>query len=104
PLFRRGIRTFDRCSACQLVFQRNHGDTLMFMMITDRIPLLLAIGILYFGLRPATWTTTAAFALALAVPLIATIRERQGVALALDYIISVRARKTTDDDTSVLVG
>ena len=42
-LFRRGLKTYERCSECNLLFQRDYGDTLMFMIITDRIPMLEAV-------------------------------------------------------------
>lgn len=97
PLFRRGIAFHERCSACDLRFQRNNGDTWMFMIITDRIPMLLAIAIMYFGFITSTWTGTTIFFIAVATPMIATIRERQGLALALDYLSRVYFRDPSDD-------
>lgn len=96
PLFRRGIAFHQRCSACDLQFQRNNGDTWMFMIITDRIPMLLAIAIMYFGFVTSTWLGTTIFALAVAVPMIATIRQRQGLALALDYLSRIHFRDPSD--------
>lgn len=97
PLFRRGITFHERCSSCGLRFQRNHGDTWMFIIITDRIPMLLAIALMYFGFIMSTWTTTAVFAAAVAIPLIATIRQRQGLALALDYLSRIHFRDPSDE-------
>lgn len=57
----------------------------MFIMLTDRIPILFGIAVLYFGFRTTDWSGMAAFFLAIAVPLIGTMRARQGLALALDY-------------------
>lgn len=96
-LFRRGIAFNDRCSVCGLKFQRDHGDTWMFIIITDRIPMLLAIAVMYFGFITQTWTTTAIFAAAVAVPLVATIRRRQGLALALDYLSRIHFRDPSDE-------
>ena len=45
---------YDRCSECGLVYQRNHGDTWLFWIIGDRIPIGLGIVALYFGFRPKT--------------------------------------------------
>ena len=92
PLFRRGIKTWERCSSCDLVYQRDRGDTWLFMIITDRIPILFGIAAVYFGFRPVTPLAIAAFFLAVAIPLIATLRERQGMALALDYIVTQRLK------------
>ncbi len=90
PLFVRGIKTHDRCSTCGLVYQRDRGDTWLFMIITDRIPILFGVALVYFGFQPEGGAAVTAFFLALAVPILATIRERQGLALALDYLIGQR--------------
>lgn len=97
PLFHRGIVIRDRCSACHLQFQRNNGDTWFFMIITDRIPILFGIVALYFGFIATTWLGTVAFFLAIATPMIATITHRQGLAIALDYLLRVYLREPTDD-------
>ena len=67
PLFRRGIRAFERCDACGLLYQRNNGDTWMFTIITDRIPILFGVAAVYFGFRPDNWLATAALFAALLV-------------------------------------
>lgn len=97
PLFRRGIAFHQRCTACDLRFQRDNGDTWMFMIITDRIPMLLAIAIMYFGFITTTWLGTIVFAVAVAVPMIVTIRHRQGLALALDYLSRIHFHDPSDD-------
>jgi uncharacterized protein (DUF983 family) len=87
PLFRRRIEVHERCERCGLLYQPNAGDTLMFTMITDRIPLLVGVVLVYFlGFRSSNWLVTVGFLAAIAAPLIATIRERQGLALALVYL------------------
>ena len=96
-LFRRGLKTYERCSECHLLYQRDYGDTLMFMIITDRIPILFGIAFLYFGLHPTGWLSTAFFFGALSVPLLATLRERQGLAIALDYLLRVYLRDPSDE-------
>lgn len=97
PLFRRGIEIHERCSECHLLYQRNYGDTWMFMIITDRIPMLFGIAALYFGYRAGSWLGTVTFFFALAVPMLATLRERQGLALALDYLSRVYMRDPSDE-------
>jgi uncharacterized protein (DUF983 family) len=96
-LFRRGLKTYERCSECNLLYQRDYGDTLMFMIITDRIPILFGIAFLYFGIHPTGWLSTALFFGALSVPLLATLRERQGLAIALDYLLRVYLRDPSDE-------
>lgn len=69
----------------------------MFMMITDRIPMLFGIAALYFGLVATSWTGAAILFVAVAAPMLATIRERQGLALALDYLSRVYFRDPSDE-------
>lgn len=88
PLFVRMLRTHDRCSNCGLVFQRDHGDTWMFMIITDRIPILFGIAAVYFGFHPQGTLQVVSFFGALAIPVVATMQQRQGLAIALDYYVS----------------
>lgn len=66
-------------------------------MITDRIPMLLAIAIMYFGFVTSSWIGTSVFFVAVAAPILATIRQRQGVALALDYLSRIYFRDPSDD-------
>ena len=67
----------------------------MFMIITDRIPILFGIAALYFGFVADGWLGTAAFFAAIATPMLATIRQRQGLALAIDYLVRVYLRETS---------
>jgi uncharacterized protein (DUF983 family) len=96
-LFQRWIVTHERCSSCRLLFQRNYGDIWMFMLILDRIPILFGIAVVYFGFRATNWMAAAGFAIAMAVPLISTMRNRQGLALALDYLSRVYLPDASDE-------
>jgi uncharacterized protein (DUF983 family) len=97
PLFRRGVEFHQRCSECHLLYQRNYGDTWIFTIITDRIPILFGIAALYFGFVSVSWTGTVALFVAVATPMIATIRQRQGLALALDYLSRLYFRDPSDE-------
>ena len=86
-LFRRRLETNDDCPSCNLQFQPNHGDTLMFMVITDRIPILFGVIAVYFlGFRSSSVPITIAFLIAMTLPLLATLRQRQGLALSMVYL------------------
>lgn len=102
-LFRRGIAIHERCSECHLLYQRDRGDTLMFMFITDRIPILFGIAAVYFGFRSTNLMVATAFLVALIAPMAATIRERQGLALALDYLSRVYWPDPSDEIHRVAV-
>jgi uncharacterized protein (DUF983 family) len=86
PLFQRWITTYERCSACGLLFQRNQGDAWIFIILLDRIPIIFGVVVVYFGFQSTRWEYVVAFAVSMMVPLLATIRERQGLAIALDYL------------------
>ena len=88
-LFRRWLEIHERCSSCGLVYQPDHGDTWLFLIVTDRIPLLFGIAVVYIGFQLAHWAAPVGFFFAMAIPLIATVRQRQGMAIALDYLVRV---------------
>ena len=96
-LFRKWITFNERCSECGLLYQRNYGDTWIFIVITDRIPLLFGIAALYFGMVSISWGGTFALFFAVATPLLLTIRERQGLALSLDYLSRLYFRDPSDE-------
>ena len=96
-LFRRWITAFDRCSACGYRFQRNYGDTWFFWILTDRIPLFIAIVAIYWGFVPRGALASVAGFLAIALPLIVTMPQRQGLGIALDYLSRVHMRDPSDE-------
>ena len=69
----------------------------MYTIITDRLPILLGVVLVYFGFQARNWIVAAAFFVAMAVPLIATISHRQGLAIALDYLSRVYFPDPSDE-------
>jgi uncharacterized protein (DUF983 family) len=96
-LFQRWVETFERCSECHLLYQRNYGDIWMFTNIMDRVPILFGIAAVFFGFRATNLVTGSLFLAALAIPMIATVRHRQGLALALDYLWRVHLKDPSDE-------
>ena len=96
-LFKRWIETYDRCAVCNLQFLRNHGDIWMFVIITDRIPIGIGVVAVFFGFQSTNPGWAAAFFIALAVPMIATMRQRQGLAIACDYIWRIKMPDPGDE-------
>jgi uncharacterized protein (DUF983 family) len=98
PLFVRWTTTHRRCSACGLLFERDYGDSWGFLIVTDRIPLLLAIAaIVLFGVRVRSALAGIAFFAVTGGPILATMPRRQGVGIALAYVSRVFARDPHDD-------
>lgn len=96
-LFERWVKPHERCSHCRLLYQRNYGDTWMFTNLMDRVPLLFGIAAVYFGFRATNWMIGAAFLAAMLIPFVATMRNRQGLALALDYLVRVHFPDPSDE-------
>ncbi len=63
----------------------------------DRVPLALGIASIFFGFRVTGWFTGLVFFLAIAGPLVATMPQRMGVAIALNYLSRVYFRDPSDE-------
>ena len=88
----------DRCNVCGLQFLRKQGDAWLYWIVMDRIPIAIGlILIVFFGLRIATWQMAALFLGGMVVPLVATMPQRQGVAVALNYLSRVYFRDPSDE-------
>jgi uncharacterized protein DUF983 len=86
-----------QCSACGLFFERDRGDSWGFLILTDRIPLLIAIAaIVFFGVRVTGFVSAVVFFALTAGPIIATMPRRQGVGIALAYVSRVRWQDPDD--------
>jgi uncharacterized protein (DUF983 family) len=96
-VFEKWLRMYDNCSACGLRYLRNEGDLWFFLIVTDRVPILVGIALLYFGLGPRDWMTTGAFFALMAIPVIATLPRRQGLALSLDYLVRIHMPDPSDE-------
>ena len=84
-LFRGWFELRERCSVCALVFEPTPGDTWGFWVFMDRLFLFAAIVLLFFGFRPQGWPGRIVFLAAVAVPLVATMPHRLGIATAVDW-------------------
>ena len=69
----------------------------MFFLVMDRIPILVAIATIYFGFRVTNWMTGLAFFFAIAGPLVVTMPQRQGIAVALNYLSRVYFHDPSDE-------
>ena len=97
-MFVRWLAMHDRCNVCGLQFLPKQGDVWLFWIVMDRIP--IAIGLIlvaFFGLRVATWQMGALFFGGMVVPLVATMPQRRGVAVALNYLSRVYFRDPSDE-------
>lgn len=96
-MFAKWVKTKLRCDVCDLLYQRNYGDIWMFTNIMDRLPIAIGIIALFFGFRVYNIWTGALFLGLMVVPMAATVKQRQGLALALDYLWRVRINDPSDN-------
>jgi uncharacterized protein (DUF983 family) len=96
-LFAKWVKTKLRCDVCDLLFQRNYGDIWMFTNIMDRLPIFFGVVALFFGFRVTSVWSGILFLGFMVVPMAATVRHRQGLALALDYLWRVRINDPSDN-------
>jgi uncharacterized protein (DUF983 family) len=96
PIFAGWSRQLATCSHCGLVYERNSGDTWLFTIVGDRIPIGLLIVVIYFGVgrqHPiAGWTVFGVASLALLV----TAPNRWGFGIALHYLSRLYFRDKAD--------
>ena len=77
----------DRCHVCGLRFLPNQGDTWLYWIVMDRIPIAIGpILIVFFDFRVTSVSTSTLFLGGLVVPLIAAMPRRQSLAVALHYL------------------
>src|SRR5262245_46445268 len=94
-LLKRFMTLRDRCEVCGYVYERNPGDTWGFWIFGDRLPIAVAIPVVYFGMGPRSWLEGGVLIAAAASVLLATIPQRIGLVVALDYL---SRRKWPDPD------
>jgi uncharacterized protein (DUF983 family) len=88
PLF-AGWRHLERCPVCDLVFERNPGDTWAFTIIGDRLPVAAIIVLLYFGFGRSHRVLALSAFVVMGVLLVLTAPNRWGVGIALHYLSRV---------------
>ncbi len=86
PLFARWGQHLPACDRCGLVYERNAGDTWAFTIIGDRLPIMVIIAGLYFGVARAHPVLGFSLILAAAVVIVWTAPRRWGVGIALHYL------------------
>jgi uncharacterized protein (DUF983 family) len=88
PLF-SGWNQLERCTHCGLVFEPQEGDTWFFTIIGDRLPVAVAIAVVYFNLGAFSHLLGALVFIAIIIVLIWTTPNRWGAGIALHYLSRV---------------
>jgi len=88
-LFERWTVLCDQCDECDLTFEPSPGATWAFWVVGDRVFVVAAILPIYFGLAMASPGLRAALFALVIVSFFLTMPNRQGLAVALDYLTRV---------------
>src|SRR6185295_11739493 len=78
-----------RCASCGLIYERNQGDTWAFTIIGDRIPVVVGVAVVYFGVARSHRVIGMLIFALMAITLIWTAPNRWGVGIALHYLSRV---------------
>ncbi len=69
------------------MYERRSGDTWLYVVVGDRIPVALLVVLIYFDLFRAYSTLRLGVFAVIAVALVASARQRWGVGVALHYLV-----------------
>ena len=84
-----GWSQLERCAVCGLVFAPNPGDTWVFTIVGDRLPIGAMIVLIYFGVGRLDRAMGVAILIALAALGVVTTPNRLGAGIALHYLSRV---------------
>jgi uncharacterized protein (DUF983 family) len=86
PLFKGFAETLERCPQCGLVYERNPGDTWLFTIVGDRLPVAAAVALVYFGVFLSDRAAGTVALIVLGIAVFATAPNRWGAGIALHYL------------------
>lgn len=90
PLFDGWMKVHDQCSHCALELEPSPGATWGFWVVGDRIFIVAALLPIYLGFATPSWWLRVPLFSAIVISFVWTMPQRQGVAIALDYLTRLR--------------
>jgi len=96
PLYGGWVRLLPRCPECGLVYERNPGDTWLFINVGDRVFIGLWIVIIYFGVPRTHPMLAVLLFLVVGAALVWTTPNRWGVGTALHYVSRAYSKDADD--------
>lgn len=95
-LYTGWVTLLDRCPSCSLVYERNAGDTWLFINVGDRVFILVLIAVVYFGVQRTYPRLAVVLFVLVGVALVWTTPRRWGVGTALHYLSRAYANDADD--------
>jgi uncharacterized protein (DUF983 family) len=99
PLYKSWIKLHERCPVCGLQYLPNQGDLWGPLLFLDRvlfiIPMIVCV---YFGIWNPNWIFLTIFGGGMISLLIFTLPNRNGMSLAVDYLIRRKAGDLADEN------
>jgi uncharacterized protein (DUF983 family) len=100
-LYQRWMKLHDHCSVCGLQYLPNQGDLWGPLVFVDRIVFLIPLVVLFYFLR---WHPNpiilALFGGAMLFLLVYTVPHRNGISVALDYLIRRKSGEQVGPNSS----
>jgi uncharacterized protein (DUF983 family) len=92
----RGREHLSSCEVCGLVYERNQGDTWLFTIVGDRVPIAAMIAAIYFGIGRGHRVLMVVAFCAMGGLIFWTAQNRWGLGIALHYLSRVFWPEPTD--------
>ena len=92
----RGREHLSACDVCGLVYERNQGDTWLFTIIGDRLPIAVTIAVVYFAFGRTHPVLAVLAFLVMGLALFWTAQNRWGMGIALHYLSRLYWPEPTD--------
>jgi uncharacterized protein (DUF983 family) len=87
PIYRGWADQLPACPACGLVYERRPGDTWLYVVAGDRVPIAVLVVLVYFDLFRSYSALRLGLLAAVGALLVTTARGRWGVGIALHYVV-----------------
>src|SRR5690348_15994159 len=101
PIYQLWMKLHERCSVCGLKYLANEGDLLGTLLFVDRVLFLIPLIVLiYFRVWHPNLTIFFIVGAAVIFLLLYTMPNRNGMSLAVDYLVRRKEGDLADEETS----
>jgi uncharacterized protein (DUF983 family) len=87
PIYRGWADQLPACPSCGLVYERHPGDTWLYVVVGDRIPIAILVVLVYFDWFRSHSSLRLALLAAVGALLVVTARARWGAGIGVHYLV-----------------